>query len=229
MPAPLVLIVARERDLPPWADALVARGMEVERATGRRQALAAVGQRAPAAVLMSERLPFGAPLRIVRDLRKHPATQEVPVVLHGMRPLTTAQRLRLGQAAPDACLRAGARPDEVAQAVEEALRSGRARPVELTPAQQSAMKYSRIGTMLMVFGVIFSMPGLGGGAQADGKSWYILLVPLGGLVSDFATGRVDGRRRLLSWQGWAALALLAAMAAGLALWPGAFRWPGTRG
>jgi ActR/RegA family two-component response regulator len=232
MPAPLVLVVATEGDLRAWADALGAHGMEVVRAASRREALQAVAKRAPTAVLLSERLRFGASLRIVRDLRRHPATQQVPVVLHGLAPLTTAQRLRLGQGAPDACLPAKAGAEEVAAAVEQVLRDGRAKPVELTPAQQSAMKYSRIGTMLMVLGVFFSMPGMGmggaAGAGADNRAWYILLVPLGGLVSDYATGRVDGRRRTLSWQGWTALALLAAMAAGIALWPGFFRWPGQR-
>ena len=229
MPGPLVLIVARERDLPAWGDALTARGMEVLRARSRREALRAVSQRTPAAVLLSDRLPFSGALRIARDLRRHPAAQEVPVVLCGARPLTTAQRLRLGPAAPDACVQAGSGAEELAHAVEEAMKSGRARPVELTPAQQSALKYSRIGTMLMVFGVIFSMPGMGSAAQSEGRSWFILLIPLGGLVSDFATGRVDGRRRLLTWQGWTALVLLGVMAAGIALWPGFFRWPGPRG
>jgi len=229
MPVPLVLIVARERDLVAWGDALVARGMEVLHAKGRREALQAVSRRTPAAVLLSERLPFGGALRVARDLRKHPATQEGPVVLHGVQSLTTAQRLRLGPAAPDACVKAGVAAEAVAAAVEEAMKSGRAPPVELTPVQQSAMKYSRIGTMLMVFGVIFSMPGMGSSAQSQNKSWFILLIPLGGLVSDFATGRVDGRRRLLSWQGWTALVLLALMALGVALWPGFFRWPGPRG
>jgi hypothetical protein len=77
----------------------------------------------------------------------------------------------------------------------------------------------------MVFGVIFSFPSLGQRPASEGnKAWFILLIPLGGLVSDFATGRVDGRRRPLSWQGWAAIALMVAMAVGLLVWPGFFQW-----
>jgi hypothetical protein len=220
---PLVLVLATARDQSAWADALGARGMEVVRAGSRREALAAVAQRAPGVVLLSERIRFGA-LRLIRDLRRHPGSQEVPVVLHGLAPLTVAQRLRLGPGAPDVSLPGKATAEEVADAVQGALRSGRAPPVQLTPAQQHAMKYSRIGTLLMVFGVMFSMP-LGGQAQADSKAWFILLVPLGGLVSDYATGRVDGRKRPLSWQGWTALALVVVMAAVVVIWPGFFRFP----
>ena len=107
------------------------------------------------------------------------------------------------------------------------MRRGRLPPVELTPAQQAGMRYSRIGTMLMVLGVIFSLP-MGGSPGAQGRGWFLLLIPLGGLVSDFATGRVDGRRRPLSWQGWAAIALLVLMAVGIVLWPDFFRWTGPR-
>ena len=98
--------------------------------------------------------------------------------------------------------------------------------MELTPGQQKGLKYSRIGTLLMVFGVIFSFPSIGSSGSSPGKAWYILLIPFGGLVSDFATCRVDGQRRPLSWQGWAALVIMVLMAIGLLVWPGFLRWAG---
>ncbi|HSP19318.1 MAG TPA: hypothetical protein VLQ79_07385 [Myxococcaceae bacterium] len=146
-------------------------------------------------------------------------------MLVGVQPFTTAQRLRLGASAPDATVPRGATPEQIADAVEEASRRGKLPPVELTPAQQQGMKYSRIGTLLMMFGVIFSFPSMGSQTASSGhKAWFILLIPLGGLVSDFATGRVDGRGRLLSWQGWAALLLMVVIGLGLLFWPGFFQW-----
>jgi hypothetical protein len=220
-----ILIVAPPRELPAWEAALQGRGLEVERATSRGEARAAVARRSPSAVVVSERLPFGGALRVTRELRKDPATKEVPVAVIGLPPLTNGQRLRLGAAAPDTCLKAGTSAEDVATAVVDLLEHGRPPPVELTPAQQAGMRYSRIGTMLMVLGVIFSMPGTGGSQASDSRAWFVLLIPLGGLVSDVATGRVDGRPRLLSWQGWTALALIGVMAAGIVLWPAFFRWP----
>jgi hypothetical protein len=73
------------------------------------------------------------------------------------------------------------------------------------------------------------MPGLGGAASAkgaDSKAWFLLLVPLGGLISDYASGLVDERKKLLTWQGWAALGLAVALSVGILLWPGFFAWPG---
>jgi ActR/RegA family two-component response regulator len=218
-----VLLVAPPREAGAWEPALQGRGLEVVRAGGGREGRAAAARTPPAVVAVSEKLPFAGALRAIRELRKDPATREVPVVLVGMAPLTVAQRLRLGASAPDATVPPGARPEAVADAIEEALRRGKLPPPELTPAQRAGMKYSRIGNMLMIFGVIFSMPGGGSGA---GRSWFVLLIPLGGLVSDYATGRVDGRKKLLGWQGWAALVLSVAMAVGILVWPNFFRWAG---
>ncbi len=222
MSRPTALVIASAKQFTAWEEALRGRGLEPVHAGARG---APPGPRAsPSVVVVSEKLPFAGALRATRALRKDPATRELPVVLVGVRPFTNVQRLRLGTAAPDATVVPGATPDEVAAAVEEARHQGRLPPVELTPAQQTGLKYSRIGTLIMVFGVIFSFPSLGSSAGSPGKAWYILLIPLGGLVSDFATGKVDGRRRLLSWQGWTAIALLVAMGVGLLVWPGFFRW-----
>lgn len=223
MSRPTALVIARTKESAAWEEALRAQGLEVIRADrkGSRDASARV---TPSVVVVSEKLPFAGALRITRDLRKGPATREVPVVLVGVRSFTALQRLRLGASAPDATVPPGATPEAIAVAVEEARQKGRVPPVELTPAQQGGLKYSRIGNLLMVLGVIFSLPGTGSGSAE--KAWFILLIPLGGLVSDFATGRVDGRRRPLSWQGWAAVVILIAMAIGLAVWPGFFHWAG---
>jgi hypothetical protein len=225
MSSPTVLVIAKPKEASSWEEPLRAHGLEVIRADGRKGARS-VAREAPSVVVVSEKLPFAGALRVTRDLRKDPATRELPVVLVGVRPFTTIQRLRLGTAAPDATVPPGSSPDEIAVAAEEALRKGRLPAVELTPAQRAGLKYSRIGTLLMMFGVIFSFPSIGSSASSPGKAWYILLIPLGGLVSDFATGRVDGRRRPLSWQGWAAVVVLVAMAIGLAVWPSFFRWAG---
>ncbi len=223
MSEPTVLVIARPKELDAWEPALRARGMGVIRA-GREKGSPAPRE-TPSVVVVSEKLPFAGALRATRDLRKGPATRELPVVLVGVEPFTVAQRLRLGTSAPDATVPRGATPDQIAEAVEQASRKGRAAPVELTPAQKQGMKYSRIGTLLMMFGVIFSFPSMGQrAASSGGKAWFILLIPLGGLVSDVATGRVDGRRRLLSWQGWAALVIGVAIALGLLFWPGFFNW-----
>ena len=223
MSQPVALVIARPKELDAWEPALRARGLGVIRA-GRRKGAPAVPQ-SPSVVVVSEKLPFAGALRATRDVRKGPVTRELPVVLVGVEPFTTAQRVRLGAGAPDATVPRGATPEQIAEAVEEASRKGRIAPVELTPAQRNGMKYSRIGTLLMMFGVIFSFPSMGPQTSSGHeKAWFILLIPLGGLVSDVATGRVDARRRLLSWQGWAALVILVAMAAGLLFWPGFFHW-----
>ncbi len=222
MPRPIALVIASAKQFAAWEDALRGRGLEPVHAGAKD---APPGPRAaPSVVVVSEKLPFAGALRATRELRKDPATRELPVVLVGVQPFSSTQRLRLGTAAPDATVPPGTGPDDVAAAVEEARHRGRLPPVELTAAQQAGLKYTRIGTLLMVFGVIFSFPSLGSSASSPGKAWYILLIPLGGLVSDYATGKVDGRRRPLSWQGWAALAFLVAMGIGLLVWPGFFRW-----
>lgn len=229
MSRPSVLVVAPVKELQAWEGPLQARGYDVTCTANHKEAAAAVAQRSPSLVLVSEKLPLGGALRIAKDFQKHPATQQVPVVFSGIAPLTVAQRVRLGAGAPDATVRRGAGAEEVAEAVAAALAKGKLPPLQLTPQQQSGMKYSRIGNMLMVFGVIFSMPGFGGGAPApgaaDNKAWFLLLVPLGGLVADYATGLVDQRKKLLTWQGWAAVGLAAAMALAILLWPGYFAWP----
>lgn len=222
MATPTVLVIARPKESAAWAEALAARGFEVIRADARKDGPSP--RVAPAVVVISERLPFGGGLRTLRDLRKDPATRELPLVLVGARPFTTLQRFRLGPSAPDATVPAGATPEAIAVAVEEAHRTGRLPPVQLTPAQQAGMKYARIGTLLMVFGVIFSFPSMGSRAVPGGKAWWMLLIPLGGLVTDWANGRVDGRKKPLSWQGWAAIAIMAAMALAMLFWPAFFQW-----
>lgn len=231
MSQPCVLVVATRRELPGFLQALRARGLDVLVATSHKEAQAAVAKQAPSVALISEKLPLGGALRVSKDLRRHPATKEIPLVLYGLKPLTVAQRVRLGPSAPDATVKGGVSADEVASAVASALEQGRLPQIELTPRQQGGMKYSRIGNMLMVFGVIFSMPGLGGSPSttgADNKSWFLLMVPLGGLVSDYATGLVDGRKKLLTWQGMAAIALAAVLAVCILVWPRFFAWPGGR-
>jgi len=224
MPRPTALVIARPKEVDAWEPALRARGLDVIRADGRKRPRDAT-QASPSVVVVSEKLPFAGALRVTRDLRKDPATRELPVLMVGVRPFTATQRLRMGASAPDATVPRGSTPEQVAEATEEASRKGKAAPVELTQAQKAGMKYSRIGTLLMMFGVIFSFPSLGPQtASGGGKAWFILLIPLGGLVSDLATGRVDGRRQWLSWQGWAAIVLLVGMAVGLLVWPGFFRW-----
>ncbi|HET6412004.1 MAG TPA: hypothetical protein VFG53_08075 [Anaeromyxobacter sp.] len=223
MNRPSVLVFAPQREIAAWEEALRSRGLEVKRPPTRKEAGSVPAREPPSVVVVSEKLPFGGALRATRELRKDPLTREAPVVLVGVRPITIAQRLRLGAAAPDATVDRGATPEAIATAAEEAMRRGRLPPVELTTAQKAGMRYSRIGTMLMVLGVIFSLPA-GGSAGTQGRGWFILLIPLGGLLSDFATGRVDGRRRLLSWQGWTAIVLTILMAVGIAFWPDFFRF-----
>jgi CheY-like chemotaxis protein len=227
-----VLVVAPKKELQAWEDVLRARGHDVTCAASPKEASAAVAQRSPSAVLVSEKLPLGGALRLAKEFQKHPATQQTPVVMAGIAPLTVAQRVRLGPGAPDATVKRGATAEEVADAVAAALEKGKLPPLQLTPQQQSGMKYSRIGNMMMVFGVIFSMPGLGGGAPApgasDNKSWFLLLVPLGGLVADYATGLVDQRKKLLTWQGWAAIAMAGIIAVAILVWPDYFAWPTRR-
>ncbi|HET6437276.1 MAG TPA: hypothetical protein VFG59_04400 [Anaeromyxobacter sp.] len=227
MTRPTVLVVAPPRQLVQWEEPLRAQGLEVVSASSRAEARAASTSRSPSVIVISEKLPMAGALRVTRELRRDPGTREAPVVLVGVAPFTTAQRLRLGAGAPDATVPPGATPEALAAVVAEALRKGKLPPVELSPAQQTGMRYSRIGTMLMLFGVVFTMP-LGGGKSSEARAWWILLIPVGGLVSDWATGKVDGRKKLLSWQGWAALAIAAAMSVAILLWPGWFRWPSLR-
>lgn len=215
-----VLVIADPRERLLWEDALRARSLEVIR-TDRRAARQEAGRRAPAAIVVSEKLAFLGSLRVIRDLRRDPATREAPIVLVGARPMTTAQRLRLGTSAPDATVEPGAGAEAVADAVVEALRRGKLPPPALSPAQQAGLRYSRLGTLLMMMGVIFSFP-----VQRPGepdKSWFLLLIPLGGLVSDIATGRVDGRKKLLTWQGWAAIGFAIVIALGIVYFPRFFR------
>jgi CheY-like chemotaxis protein len=215
-----VLLIADPRERILWEDALRSRNLEVigaNRRTARREA----GRRAPAAIIVSEKLPFMGSFRVIRDLRRDPATREAPVVLVGSRPISTAMRVRLGTSAPDATVEPGASAEAVADAVVEAMRRGKLPPPELTRAQQAGLRYNRLGTLLMVFGVVFSFP-IQGPADPE-KSWFILLIPLGGLVSDIATGRVDGRKKLLSWQGWAAIGIAIAIALGIVYFPRFFR------
>jgi hypothetical protein len=222
-PAP-VLVIAHPREALPWEDALRARNLEVIR-TDRRTARQEADRRAPAVVVVSEKLPFMGALRTIRDLRRDPATREAPVVLAGSPPITISQRVRLGPGAPDATVARGAAPEAVAEAVVEVLRRGKLPPPELTAAQQKGLRYTRLGSMLMMMGVLFSFPIFPAqqGADAPDRSWYLLLIPLGGLLSDFATGRVDDRKKLLSWQGWAAIGVTIAMALGIHFFPGVFR------
>lgn len=224
-----VLVVAGPAELLAWANALEARGFEVVRAATRGEALRVVRHQPLSAVLASVRLAWDGGLRLCRELKRDPALRELPVVLVGLAPLTPAERLRL-RGAPDDCLAAGARAEEVAAAVEAAVQRG-ARPIpEPTPQQARALKLSRIGTLLMVFGVMLSLPrpGAAGAQHADPRAWFLMLVPLGGLVSDYATGRADGRARRLSWQGWAALGLGIALALSIVLFPGFYRGPPSR-
>lgn len=215
-----VLVIAPPREALLWEDALRARKLEPVRAD-RRKAREAAARQAPAVIVVSEKLPFMGALRAIRELRRDPATREAPVVLVGVAPITTAQRLRLGASAPDATVAPGASPEAVADAAAEALRRGKLPPPELSPAQQAGMKYNRLGTMLMMLGVFLSWPAQGGGGPD--RSWFLLLIPFGGLVSDFATGRVDGRKQPLSWQGWAAIGFMAVIALGILFLPRFFR------
>lgn len=224
MPTPTALVIANAKQFAAWEQALRARGLEPFHA-GKKG-----GERpAPSVVVVSEKLPFAGALRVTKDLRKDPATRELPVVLVGAHPFTNSQRLRLGDSAPDATVPPGASPEELAAVVEQALKAGRLPPVELTPSQKQGMRYSRTGTILMVFGVFLSFPSLrptAGEAVDPWRAWCILLIPLGGLVSDISSGRVDGRKRLLSWQGWAAVAIMVGITLGLLFWPGFQRWAG---
>jgi hypothetical protein len=221
MSRPTALVIARRQESAAWAEALRAQGMDVIRADAREEG----SERAsPSVVVVSEKLRFAGALRTIRDLRKGPATREIPVVLVGVHPFTPIQQLRLGTAAPDATVPPGSSPEAVAAAADEARRKGRVAPPVLTPAQQAGLRYSRVGNLLMILGVVFSFPGLGPSGGAGGKAWFIELIPLGGLVSDIATGRVDGRKNLLSWQGWAAVVFLIAIAVALLVWPGFFHW-----
>lgn len=218
-----VLVIAREQEALRWEGALRARNLEPVRGDWRKAREQATRQ-APAVVVVSDKQGFllGA-LRIIRDLRRDPATREAPVVLVGVQPITTVQRLRLGVSSPDATVPRGASPEAIAEAAAEALRQGKVPPPELTPAQQAGMKYSRIGNLLMMMGVFLALPVQRQGADAVDQDWFLLLIPLGGLVSDYATGRVDGRKKLLSWQGWAAIGFMVVIALGIHFLPRFFR------
>ncbi len=217
-----VLVVAPAREALLWEEALRGRNLEPIRAD-RKRAREQAARQAPAVVVVSEKLPFVGGLRVIRDLRRDPATREAPIVLVGVQPITTTQRLRLGASAPDATVPRGASAEAVAEAAAEAARRGKLPPVELTPAQQAGMKYTRLGTVLMMLGVFLSLPVQRAGGQTSDQSWFLLLIPLGGLVTDFAAGRVDGRRKLLSWQGWAAIGFMVIIALGIVLVPQFFR------
>jgi ActR/RegA family two-component response regulator len=216
----MVLAVAPPKQLETWEPALRARGLEVLRASGHAEALSELRRSNAAAVVVSERLPWNGALRVARAVRADSGLAGVPVVVVGYPELTTAQRLRLRGGAPDASVPMKASPDEVAAAVQAAVERGPLPPVVLTPEQERALKVSRVAMLLMLFGVIFSFPTRSPTAAA--QIWWILLVPLGGLLSDWATGRVDGRARLLSWQGWAAIVLGVAIAVAIPLFPGWF-------
>jgi CheY-like chemotaxis protein len=217
-----VLVVAPAREALLWEDALRGRNLEptqVDRGSARKQA----ARQAPAVVVVSEKLPFMGGLRVIRELRRDPATREAPIVLVGVQPLTTTQRLRLGASAPDATVPRGASAEAVADAAAEAARRGKSPPVELTPVQQAGMKYTRLGTVLMMMGVFLSLPVQRAGGQSTDQSWFLLLIPFGGLVTDYAAGRVDGRKELLSWQGWAAIGFMVVIALGIVFLPQFFR------
>jgi ActR/RegA family two-component response regulator len=213
----MVLAVAPPKLLQTWEPALRARGFEVIRAAGRADALSELRRSNVAAVVVSERLPWNAALRITRAVKSDSGLAGVPVVVAGFPEITTAQRLRLRGSAPDATVPMKATPEEVAAAVSGAAERGPLPALELTPAQERAARLQRAATILMLAGVVLSLPtrGLSSGAQI----WFILLVPAGGLVADWANGRLDGRRAWLSWQGWAAIVLGFAMAAAIVLFP----------
>jgi len=217
-----VLVVAPEHEALLWQDALRGRNLEPIRAD-RRSARQQAARQAPAVVVVSERLAWMGGLRVIRELRRDPATREAPIVLVGVQPITTTQRLRLGPSAPDATVPRGASAEVVAEAAAEAARRGKLPPVELTPVQQAGMKYTRLGTVLMMMGVFLSLPVQRPGDQAADQSWFLLLIPFGGLVTDYAAGRVDGRKKLLSWQGWAAIGFMVVIALGIVFLPRFFR------
>lgn len=216
-----VLVIAPAREALLWEDALRGRNLEPVRAE-RRHAREQATRQAPAVIVVSEKLPYMGGLRVIRELRRDPATRETPVVLVGVQPITTVQRLRLGTSAPDATVERGASAEAVAEAAAEAARRGKLPPVELTPAQQAGMKYTRLGSVLMMMGVFLSLPVQRGGETTE-QSWFLLLIPFGGLVTDYAAGRVDGRKKLLSWQGWAAIGFIIAIALGIVFLPRFFR------
>jgi len=219
MPRP-VLAVAPPKQLATWEPALRARGFEVVRAASRGDALSELRRTNVAAVVISERLPWNGALNLARGIRSDAALAGPPIVVVGLPELTTAQRLRLRGGGPDATTPMKATPEEVASAVAAAIERGPLPPLALSPAQERAMKLSRVATLLMMFGLIFSLPF--GASASRGQAWWILLVPVGGLVSDYATGRVDGRARLLGWQGWAAIVLAVALVPAILLFPGFF-------
>jgi DNA-binding NarL/FixJ family response regulator len=221
-----ILAVASPKLLATWEPALRAQGFDVVRAAGRDDAQSELRRSNFSAVVVSGRLPWNGATRVARAVHADPGSAAVPVLAVGLPEITTAQRLRLRSGAPDATVPANARPEALAAAVAAAIERGPVPLPELNPEQQRAMRMSRIATWLMLFGVVFSMQSRNPGSSA--QAWWVILVPAGGLLADYATGRVDGRARLLSWQGWAAIVLGVGLAAGIVLYPGFFAWPTRR-
>jgi hypothetical protein len=219
MPHP-VLVVARASELAQWQPALEARGLRVIPAADRGDAKSELARSNVSAVVVSERLPWNGALRLVREVRTDQSLATVPVVVVGLPEVTPSMRLRLRGGAPDATLPRTATPEAVAQRVEEAIAAGPVKPVELTPAQERAARLQRTANILMIFGLILSMPLTG--PAGPGQAWWILLVPAGGLLADWATGRVDGRKKLFSWQGWAAIAAAVVLVGVILRFPGFF-------
>ena len=120
----MVLAVAPPKLLQTWEPALRARGFEVIRAAGRADALSELRRSNVAAVVVSERLPWNAALRITRAVKSDSGLAGVPVVVAGFPEITTAQRLRLRGSAPDATVPMKATPEEVAAAVSGAAERG---------------------------------------------------------------------------------------------------------
>lgn len=219
MPHP-VLIVAPSKELAAWQAALEARGLRVIPAANRGDAKSELKRSNVSAVLVSERLPWDAALRLSREVRTDETLAAVPVVAVGLPAITPSMRLRLRGGVPDATLPRGAAPEAVAQRVEEAIAAGPAKPVALTPEQERAAKLQRAANLVMMFGLIFSLPLRG--PSASGQAWWVMLVPAGGVLADWATGRLDGRRKLLSWQGWAAIAAAAVLVVAILRFPAFF-------
>ena len=96
MSRPTVLVVAPARQLAAWEEPLRAQGLEVVRATSRQEARTAAAGQPLSVVLVSEKLPFAGALRVIRELRKDPATREAS--LNSQTSLLTAREFALLQA-----------------------------------------------------------------------------------------------------------------------------------
>ncbi len=219
MPHP-VLVVAPSKELALWQSALEARGLRAIPARSHGDAKSELKRSNVSAVLVSERLPWNAALRLAREVRVDAAMAAVPVVAVGLPTMTPSMRLRLRGAAPDVTVPKGTDPAAIAQRVEEAIAAGPAPALELTPEQQRSAQIQRVANILMVVGLVLSMPFRG--PAAPGQAWWILLVPAGGLIADWATGRMDGRGKLLSWQGWTAIAAAVVLVAVILRFPAFF-------